>query len=459
MIEGFEHNGLWWLPNEPSNQVSGKLKFESNEGANLELIGSFIKDLTENSELLSPEIILGFSTNGRNITLHKCIETNRNLNIPGIITSSFISNLVLIGAHFEKPEDISFKSISVNLSYFDEWVDISGFDLQFNSDGSIIVEHKRPDSMAAGVSNDFRVSIKFAATRPLAARDRVKIEQNAYLHIESPQDKTLDEFISIINDIQRFLSLGILEPVYILTMSGKTEAAKISTREGPPHYTSVNVYYTQPGSPFIPKTMFKHNMLFTLNDIRTRLDAHLQSWLNKAELLKPVYDLYFGTLYNPRLYLEHKFLNYVHAIEIYHRRTMTNIDLPEEEHKRRVIEIINKVPDAYKGWLEDRLKYSNEPTLRNRFREIVDENSDVIGNFINSKVIQQIVTTRNYLTHYDESLKNRTSRERELYYLINKLRLTLTVCLLKEIDFSLEEINEIIPRTRIFRELTQTYEH
>jgi len=38
--------------------------------------------------------------------------------------------MVFIGAHFQKAEDIKFKSLSINYSHLDEWADISGFDIQ-----------------------------------------------------------------------------------------------------------------------------------------------------------------------------------------------------------------------------------------------------------------------------------------------------------------------------------------
>ena len=73
MMDKFEYEGIWWLPDEPEKQVSGTLRFTPNEGAILDLIGSF-KDIKEINK-----IILGISSNGKNITLHKCFETKSNV--------------------------------------------------------------------------------------------------------------------------------------------------------------------------------------------------------------------------------------------------------------------------------------------------------------------------------------------------------------------------------------------
>jgi len=41
MIEKFEYKGIWWLPDKPKERISGTLKFTPDEGAILDLIGSF----------------------------------------------------------------------------------------------------------------------------------------------------------------------------------------------------------------------------------------------------------------------------------------------------------------------------------------------------------------------------------------------------------------------------------
>lgn len=40
-MEEFEYNGIWWLPENPKKKISGTLRFNLREDANLELIGSF----------------------------------------------------------------------------------------------------------------------------------------------------------------------------------------------------------------------------------------------------------------------------------------------------------------------------------------------------------------------------------------------------------------------------------
>ena len=54
--------------------------------------------------------------------------------------------------------------------------------------------------------------------------------------------------------------------------------------------------------------------------------------------------------------------------------------------------------------------------------------------------IEKVVNTRNYLTHYDEELKEYAVFGEDLYLLTQKLRICAGVCLLKKVGFDSEEI-------------------
>jgi len=87
---------------------------------------------------------------------------------------------------------------------------------------------------------------------------------------------------------------------------------------------------------------------------------------------------------------------------------MKNYELPEEEHAKRLEEIIKAAPSQHKEWLKNKLAYSNEPSLRKRLKEIFNEIRDVIPKEIfpdEEYFIGKVVDTRNYLTHYDKRLK------------------------------------------------------
>src|SRR5438067_13843278 len=57
---------------------------------------------------------------------------------------------------------------------------------------------------------------------------------------------------------------------------------------------------------------------------------------------------------------------------------------------------------------------------------------------------QAVVDTRNYLTHYNESLKDRCLRDEELFTATERLRVWLEVLLLQEIGFSRPALTKLL---------------
>ena len=112
-MEEFEHSGIWWLPENPEKQISGTLKYNPREGANLMLVGSF-KEEKDFNIFIQPKIILGTTSNGKYITLYKCFETKFNMSFPGLLNSAFLISVIIIGCHFAEEEDITFSSLSLS---------------------------------------------------------------------------------------------------------------------------------------------------------------------------------------------------------------------------------------------------------------------------------------------------------------------------------------------------------
>lgn len=148
------------------------------------------------------------------------------------------------------------------------------------------------------------------------------------------------------------------------------------------------------------------------------------------------------------MYLDQKFLAFVQAIESYHRRMITNYEIPEDYHKKRLEEITRAVPENHRKWLQERLAYSNEPTLRRRMRDMMDKCSDVVkpNKSVRNAYISKTVNTRNYLTHYDSSLESKTAKGEQLRDLTQGLKLLLEISLLKELGFESKDINEFYSR-------------
>lgn len=122
MYDHFSYKGYWWLPEAPKDQLYGELSF-SGDSISLELVGSFDKTGPFPAfEPFHPEIILGHTTDGKQITLYKSMITGGRTHIPGMSTTVFSPVIVFINKHFESSEEFLFTSMLLNTSYMEEWM-------------------------------------------------------------------------------------------------------------------------------------------------------------------------------------------------------------------------------------------------------------------------------------------------------------------------------------------------
>jgi hypothetical protein len=200
-------------------------------------------------------------------------------------------------------------------------------------------------------------------------------------------------------------------------------------------------------------------MLFTFSEARDRLPDVLGAWVARHDLLEPVFALYFGTLYNPNLYLEQRFVAYAQAIETYDRRRRPSVkERDPAEHKALVSEIVDAVPAEHRKWLKKKLAWSNDLALGQRIEHVLSACPNVTDRIVGDEgltaFIRAVRNTRNYYTHYDPARKSKAVTEpRDLYRLTVQLRAILETAFLLELDFDCADVEAVLQRARRFEEI------
>ena len=209
---------------------------------------------------------------------------------------------------------------------------------------------------------------------------------------------------------------------------------------------SILMYYrTQPYTEDEPEIEW-HRMLFRYIEIKENAERIINSWLNAYDKIEPSLNLYFSVSTGGQKYVESKFLALAQGLETYHRRTSDESRMKRNEFKKLTETLIDKCPKEHQDLLSEKLKYWNELSLRQRLKKIVEPFKEFIGNRKNrDRLIGNIVDTRNYLTHYDESLKGKAIIGEELWSLYRKMEaLFQLIFLYKVLDFTKEEVKAII---------------
>jgi ApeA N-terminal domain 1 len=452
--ETWSEVGFWWLPEAPDEKVSGTLSYSPDEGLELKLVGSFTPITDAFGAPPNCPIILGI-TAGKLVTLVGCMQSGTSMSFPGFQSESFIPRFALLGVHVESTDDLIFDEIDLLFSNFGDWVDVSGItqNMQAQDDAEsgamlkrmeIAYEPTKGPSAAIG-GGSVEVGFDFSASGGMT--------RNPALHETAVLTVKLDAAITVVETFDRYvtpfanlLTLAIDRPIAIeaIRVSNETTRADRAHRNADLVFCPVHLPEAHDGR------ILANDMLFHTADLdEVGFDGLVQQWLRIADGLAPVCALFFSVRY-AQLPIELRFLNLIRAIEVYHRRTDAGGRLPPDEWEEKLARIIESAPEEDREWLEEELRWSNEVRLRARLRKLLETVSDALEDVLPRKFVGITADTRNYLTHYDDSLKGRALEGADLYRISEVLIFFLQACFLHELGFSSERIASLLRRNRRF---------
>ncbi|NER79026.1 MAG: hypothetical protein F6K42_05485 [Leptolyngbya sp. SIO1D8] len=132
-MRSIEEDGIWFLPSNPEREVPGRLTFSANESPKLLLLDQ-LQDIEFDKTIphrLDFEIINGYLTNGKKVTLCHCYQPIGLKT--GIQTSTIHAKYLLVGHHFKALEEISLRGVSLRYKNLEEWVDLRNFQIQWTT--------------------------------------------------------------------------------------------------------------------------------------------------------------------------------------------------------------------------------------------------------------------------------------------------------------------------------------
>jgi hypothetical protein len=312
-LDSFEFKGYWKTPNG-NKTIAGTLKYDPAQGGILELLGTF-EEISEIPNATERDIIHGFTPEGKQITLFKCIKTHTSLSQPGYFISKYYSAVIFIGMLFNSAQEITFKGICVNFINLEEWLGLSFPDYKQNkSKKEHILKYKIPKVRKFTVNNitfsiDFRLNLS-------TTRTHATMRQTPFLKIEYQSEEHFDDFYKRIFDLQNFLTFSMNSAVLPVKVLGFNKETETSVQNQVIH-KEIEILlrtYSPTDQKFNP-----YLILFEYNEISNSFGKIMKGWLKYAKEYQPIIDLYFGTFYQPEMYSVHRFLSLINSIEGYHR--------------------------------------------------------------------------------------------------------------------------------------------
>ena len=446
-------SGYFWLPSVPDKQIPGTLSISEGEVIKLELFGVF-GTLDEPEPV---ERIVGHVRGMGFVTLDDCscrrmsssVDTSRTFD--DISKSSIEVMRVFKGVAYREGEMPRFDTFTFSIEGIDEWVGISGIekDYQFENHAATI-SYKLPANIPLKLNNGMELSIVFGWKPPLSLNKKeVGIAQKTYFHLVSQGPRELEKFISVANELTTFLCFAINEVVYLDSMSTVFDTPHQDVRKNLRSETSVDIYSFNSLHSKDDPEIYKHKMLFEFEKIQDRAETIINNWIKGCEQSGPVFHLYVWARRNAYPYLEARFLSLVQGLEIYHRRISNEKEMDEAEFEQLVENLIKQCPQGREKWLEGRLRYGNEVSLRKRITRLIEPFKDLFGNKgKRKKLVNRIVDTRNNLTHHHLEREDID----DLWVLCQKMEALFQLLFLQMIGFGQEEIRSIAWNCQEFRQ-------
>lgn len=436
--ESIETYGYFWLAEKPDNRLTGVLRISARGEASLETFGAFDADHAIHPQQLMGEKlhIQGVTDKEGPVTLVDCLVTH--LTAIGIDEQLFKSSLrverVFCGAHFDSGE-VCFSGMTFAVEGLDEWFSFHHrpFSHEMDPAGQMSFTYSPPESITFQLPDDLSIGFHMGARTSLGLF-QATITTKMGISVESSRMRAFSDFMQVLQKIKNFLCLVFDRSVSFTSITG-------SRRElNAPHtaHDKVVIYGRFDPYDLRKENISAGNFLISFHEMADNIHEYLPRWLERYEEYEPTFNLYFAVTANRFMHLEGGFLFLVHGIESLHRRSSSETKMPVEEFNSRVDSIVQSTPEPWKSWVREKLGYANALSLRNRIKQMIAPFDNLFGSDSErAAFVNRVVFTRNYLTHYDEGIKERAVTDAgELRRLRSKLEalVQLHLLLLLEID-------------------------
>ena len=432
--------GHFWLPSTPERRIPGTLSIRDGGKIQLEAAGRF--------DEYSPSIkrIVGEIEKDGFVTLDDCYYKKGTVRVIAGPSKSFIHvTTAFIGVHYNDGDSPVFNSLTFSVEGIDEWVGISGIKVDHSKQRTATISYQPPANVPFDLDSGMQLIITFKWTLPgYPILKEARISQQTLFKLVSKDARELSDYIPFVHKITTFLCFAIDQTVCVDSMSATSDNIRREIGEGKTRLIPIHIYFRSwPYSKDEPINNL--GRLFGYQEIQNDAATIMTNWIQAYEKIAPAFNLYFLAKMGMQTYFEERFMALVQGLEAFHRRTSDEKRTDEAKFDALVKNLIDLCPDEHKVWLATKLEYGNELSLRKRLKRIVKPFKDVIGKRTKPEyLIDRIVNTRNYLTHYDQSLESEAAKGDELWTLCLKMELLFQLHILKFIGFSREQIDSIV---------------
>ena len=408
---------------------------------------------------LEMDFISGELSTGFRFTLLECTRTGfQHLISYGKSVFSYSAKYMIKGIGGKDAHQITFNKIVFQLSDTMEWGNISGYSVGEN------YELKQENEVERILYQNDNFSVKYIVNSSMLPvsnwdllKENITLEQSGNIEISFNEEKYIKEFEDVYKKVKRLIEFSMLRTITLKKVTGWSKDNKrlIGKEE---HEWPIEI---------ISYDFFGDSLDEGIKSIRYKwiclpeliVNNSFEEYFQKYATLESVVELYLEILEARHMSSVRAFLNITQALETYHARFKANT---LGDFKKRIKEVIlkNRPESCHKEDTEFLMKSSKKIlTLQSRLADLLLAEFKIwldTGDINRLEFPRVIAKTRNYYTHYDESIKKKervlTSEELVMYnevllyileyYLLSELGFTDTVAIRKKLNNRWGNISE-----------------
>jgi hypothetical protein len=447
-VKPVELEGFWWDAATPETQVAGRLVY-SVDDVHLQLIGA----LSQSWAFLSgkPEeypLLLGITTDNKEVSLVECVAVAAHFG-SGAPSQRIVPRTVLVGAHIPDAKNQTWERVFVSFAHLGDWLAHESIESEPEVDDNGLagfsIKYKRPEPLKAnlpGVSIGLEV---FLETVPTAGTGQAMTPQ-AMFRVALDEPETLGQIMKkYVVPLQDLLTLATGRTC---TTTSMTLLTPDLVAAGGGYELPVEALFRSPRVGIDDdERIHPWDMLFTAHVVKDEFQDFMSRWMKLASEVEAVRSLLFGAQYVSGG-LENKFLNAAQAAEVFHRLTFKGQELPKAKHKERMKTVLDAVPAALRVWVKDKLAYSNELTLRERFDQLFEYVAPSLDEIVANPegFSKKVRKQRNDLTHRGRVEDASDQGLEELFLLTSAMEVLVQAALLRRLGFEPKLVAQCVER-------------
>ena len=345
--------GYFWLVSDPDNEVAGRLSYDEESGAVLDLIGAFSKTV-DFLEFSGESVRIHGVAGGHLYTLDECSQLNKNTTYPGFVREKYRVSRVLDGGHFGDGELLKFNSLELQMDHLRAWVGKSGTQVEVTRDNAskgierIHIAHV-PLEVMTGSSCLGDLEIRFPYRFHPYDSGVTSVTQDCAFRVRFGNELTLKDIEPACYALRNLVTIGVDVPTRITHINVKSTKGKwvaLYFRLGSRGAQANTNRDTHPAE-----------MLFTFEHIGGL--RGIASWLDVSERYGTVIRSLLSNWYLPGLYGDIRFLNAAIAAEALERIRTQNQNV---NFRRALLNLAKRAGDTFQALVNDIESWSREVT-------------------------------------------------------------------------------------------------